>query len=133
MTIMYDFKNTLVIQFYLKGHVRTTKVRNKTFRSGQNLEDKALRVLPPSKVWREFFLKKLCMWKQTLLCKFVGDLFGESSTNGFSFEFSSNLKHCKSGNFHRPWWETHKKIYLFQSIELWKDLSLRLRVESFKG
>ena len=38
-----------------------------------------------------FFLKKLCMRKQTSLGKFVGDLLGESFTNGNSFELSSNL------------------------------------------
>ena len=31
------------------------------------------------------------MRKQTSLGKFVGDLLGESFTNGNSFEFSSNL------------------------------------------
>ena len=39
----------------------------------------------------DFFLKKLCMRKQTSLSKFVGDLLGESFTNGNSFELSSNL------------------------------------------
>ena len=38
----------------------------------------------------------------------------------------------KSGNFPRSWWGTHLKLSPNQSLELWKDLSLRLMDKRFQ-
>ena len=42
------------------------------------------------------------------------------------------FQNCKSENFLQPCWETHLRINSYQSIELWKDLPLRLMVKRFQ-
>ena len=39
--------------------------------------------------------------------------------------------HCKSENYHQPWWDIHLKINLGPPIELRKDLSFRLIANRF--
>ena len=41
-------------------------------------------------------------------------------------------EHCKSETFSQTWWDSHLKKSLDHSIELWKDLPLRLIVKRFQ-
>ena len=75
------------------------------------------------------------MGEQTFLGKFMGDvLHGDKLSDHAMGEekFDKCNERCNSKNFLRSWWETHLKINPYQSIELSKDLSLRLMVNRFQ-
>ena len=58
------------------------------------------------------------------------DQIMQGGRKSFTNAFSSNLNSVYLKTF--PWWETHLKINPNQSLELWKDLSLRLMVKRFQ-
>ena len=54
---------------------------------------------------------------------------GGGNVSQMHFPVICKSEHCKSENFPRPWWGAHWKINPYQSIELLKDLSLKLIVK----
>ena len=56
----------------------------------------------------------------------------QGGKKSFTNEFSSNLNSVNLKIFPRSWWGTRWKINPNQSLELWKDLSLRLMVKRFQ-
>ena len=88
-----------------------------------------------------FFLKKALNRGKNFLGQIHGGCFtwglmiksyhGHGGRESFTDAFSRILN-TKSENFPWSWWETHLKINLNQSLELWKEFSLRLMVKRFQ-
>ena len=121
--------------FAWKAIVFSTKVRDETFRNGKIYEDKAC--FPPQSK-EDFFLKKVCMGEQTFLGKFMwgvlymgtSDQVMQERRKSFTNAFFSNLNTINLMVGAMVGDTLEKNPY--QSMELWKDLTLRLMMKRFQ-
>ena len=74
--ILYDFKSSgqVVLLERSQRNVCTTNVRDELLEMGKDLKIKYNVSSPPYKLWRNFFIKKLCMGKQLFWKNFFGDV-----------------------------------------------------------